>query len=517
MKPIISNFSADFKEIVKKQFNSPALILKDNLGYETITYGELDELIDKCVHYLVDELSLKEGSKIVTLLPNSAEMVIVFLATIRAGMDFAPLSCNTSDYEINRWINIIDPDVLLATDLLHKKVIKNREVNGAPASFIKTDGDFEWLSKSRAEFEYKNDGASLYISTSGSTGAPKALVIDSNLLWSSGRSFSEFHNLSNQQIRIWNYLPMSYLGGLHNLALIPLSTGGSILIDEPFNGGTFLHFWQTVERYKINTLWLVPTIVQGLLKFSKRMPEDILYRIKSSVNMAFIGTAPISLNDKVKFEKIFGIPLLENYGLSETTFITSERLNSVGEREEGTTGEPLPYVDLKFKEKDNWDTADGNSYREICVRSPYLFKGYLNEKGDIEKNTDSEGFFRTGDIGTMTDNKQVKITGRVRDVIKKGGLLVSLSEVEKLAKESNLVGDASAVKIPHSFYGESYILYIVPMNENDDNKNNLVSSVEAYLQNILVKYKWPEKIVLAKPFPRTESGKVQKHLIKEDL
>lgn len=82
----------------------------------------------------------------------------------------------------------------------------------------------------------------------------------------------KFHDLKDAQLRFWNYLPMSYLGGLFNLALIPLSTGGSLVIDETFSGKTFLQFWQTVERFDINAIWFVPTIARGLLSMAERTP-----------------------------------------------------------------------------------------------------------------------------------------------------------------------------------------------------------------------------------------------------
>ncbi len=107
-------------------------------------------------------------------------------------------------------------------------------------------------------------GGKIIMPSSGSTGEPKAIVLDADRLWLSASAFLKFHQLENQQMRFWNYLPMSYLGGLFNLSLIPLAAGGSIYIDDIFNGKTFLTFWQLLNDLKLNTLWLVPTILRGL-------------------------------------------------------------------------------------------------------------------------------------------------------------------------------------------------------------------------------------------------------------
>src|SRR3990167_10839401 len=107
----------------------------------------------------------------------------------------------------------------------------------------------------------------LIVPSSGSTGEPKAIALGGDRLWASAKAFIHYHHIdsANTGLRFWNYLPMSYLGGLFNLTLIPLAAGGSIFIDSTFNGKTFLGFWAAIERYKIDSLWLVPSVLRGLL------------------------------------------------------------------------------------------------------------------------------------------------------------------------------------------------------------------------------------------------------------
>ena len=166
-------------------------------------------------------------------------------------------------------------------------------------------------------------GGKLIITTSGTTGAPKAILIDGDRLWSAGLAFLELHALKQSRLRFWNYLPMSYLGGLFNLALIPVASGGSFVVGEPFSGKTFLGFWQNIERYGVDALWMVPSIVRGLISLAERTKS---LQPPPPIRNCFLGTASITLSEKTKFRNLFGIEMLENYGLTETTFLTSEKI-----------------------------------------------------------------------------------------------------------------------------------------------------------------------------------------------
>lgn len=517
MSSSIRSFSSDFEKLVEKQPNATAIILMNELSPVELSYLDLYRLIQRTVSFYQHERGLKKGDAVVALLPNSLEMVVTFLASVVAGLRFAPLSCIATPHEIERWIKLVKPAFTFGTDLLSDSSQNAVISGGSELIALKPDGLFEWLGEHESDRVTESGGAELLISTSGSTGEPKALVINADRLWSSGIAFANVHGLGERNLRLWNFLPMSYLGGLYNLAMIPLATGGSVVLDSPFNGSTFLNFWQTVDRYAINTLWLVPTIVNGLLTMARRQPKDFLEKICSKVNFAFLGTAPISLETKERFESVFGIPLLENFALSETTFISSEQLNVPNTRKEGTTGFKLPYVDIDLIFTEQPETISQlESFGEIRVKSPYLFTGYLQPDGTIHPARDSEGYFRTGDLGAFTPDGQLMITGRVRDILKKGGYMVSLREIENAAVQFDGVAEAAAVKISHHFYGESYNLYIVPEKAASFDQQHLLDQFIPYLHNQLVQYKWPEKISVLAALPKTSSGKVQKHLITGD-
>lgn len=503
MNIAMRNFEADFRNLVADRAADTAIIYNDAV----ITYKDLDFYIEKML-LLFNKMGICQGDVILSLLPNSSEALICFLATLRGGYGYAPLPCHATEREIKHWINLTKPTMCIKKENMQEDdILKNmvdRIVN------IKCDGKMEFLA------EMKSDGICsvvslkknprLFLSTSGTTGEAKAMAFDGNVLWSSGYHFGEFYNLKKLNLRIWNYLPISYLGGLFNLCLIPLAMGGSIVITEPFNGKTFLNFWQTVAKYEINSLWFVPTIIKGLLSIADIIKHS--RREADNIKIAFLGTAPIDLQTKERFEKLFKIRLFENFALSETTFFAAETEEVVRQRKESCVGSILPYTEVKIEKMTPYE-----EWGEIKVKTPFLFLGYLDHCGKIYRVTDEEGFFATGDHGYINEQGLLFLKGRREDVIKKGGLFVSLREIEALVNGFPEVDELAAVRVPHEFYGESYVLFAKARQTQDSKK--IKEQLEFWLHSNLVKYKWPQEVVMVDNLIKTSSGKIKKGALQE--
>lgn len=501
---LIRNFGNDFTEIANAKPDSIAITVKNKELSGQFNYSELLELVNKCIHfYHINNIA--PGERILSVLPHCIESLVSFLGVAKGGFEYAPVPYEITAREFERSLNLLKPSVCLCDKKFHPDLIKLCEHNNIPMLAIDTDLEFSWLPETCNTYVNKND-STLYLSTSGTTGEPKAIVIDINTLWSSGYKFLEYHNLLNTPLKFWNYLSLSYLGGLFNLTLIPLVTGGEILLTESFHPRMFLFFWKTVEEHKLNAIWFVPTLLKGLLNIAGRSKKPFDTNISKQLKCCFLGTAPIDLETKEKFEATFNLTLFENFALSETTFFTSESFSTIKNRTEGSVGKILPYTDIKFVSISNEDETDcSNKVTEMYVKSPFLFKGYLQEDNNLLLELDDEGYFATGDLGHIEENTVI-IDGRKKDVIKKGGFFVSLREMEIIAQNFEHVKEAAAVTIPHDFYGESYVLFI----EISGEKNHLYKEFQNWFQSNIIKYKWPEKIVFKEGFPRTSSGKVRK-------
>jgi acyl-CoA synthetase (AMP-forming)/AMP-acid ligase II len=505
LSPLIRNFRADFEAIVRRGRDRVALI--DARTEQSYSYGALLDLLPRYKALFVAN-GAQPGSTIAALLPNSVEMFACFLATVYYGYGFAPLSSDATASEIDRWFRLTKPRLALAGGLLQQPA--RTTIGGLCALCeIVVDGGLAFLPQGIDDVTGPASPATLYLSTSGTTGEPKAMVIDSNVLWSSGCAFIGVHKFVDEECRFINILPMSYLGGLFNLGLIPLAKGGSCVIQEAFSGRSFFEFWHTVERFEVNVMWLVPSIVRGLLAMVRRTRVDAARR-PQQIRACFLGTAPIDLATKKDFEESFSIPVLENFALSETTFFTSETLDTRHRRVEGSVGEVLPYVELRLAPVSSSEES-GTVVSEIRVKTPFAFKGYLDSTGVLDQPVDELGFIRTGDIGQLDEKGRLIVQGRLRDIIKKGGYFVSLASIERLCREHEDVAEAAAVAVSHPFFGESFVLHVQTRSTAAD---NWIAHVFApWLHGRLAKHMWPERILLTQEFPRTSAGKIRKHLM----
>jgi acyl-CoA synthetase (AMP-forming)/AMP-acid ligase II len=504
----IRSCRTDLKRLFDAQPEAPALI--DGESGTALSYADLDALTARAAAYLQEHGATPERP-VVAVMPNAMDTLVLFLGALRAGVDFAPLTCQTTTRDLSAWLDLVKPAVCLYT-LASSDVVETTRTD-VPRISIVPNARFEWLASTQAKPLYDSGRASrLLLHTSGTTGEPKVLAFDGDRLWSSGRAFARHHDFLAADCRFFNILPMSYLGGLYNLCLLPLSVGASVAVGDAFSGRSFISFWNDLERLEVNVLWLVPTIMRGLLSLTRRTKSRGTELVRSEIRACFAGTAPIDLATKQGFEQEFGIPVLENFALSETTFITSETLGSRFRRKEGTVGEVLPYVSVRTTP--THDDED-EEVREIEVKTPYLFLGYLRADGNVELPETPDGYFRTGDLGELVGDGTLRFQGRTRDIIKKGGYLVSLREIEVVAESHPLVDEAVAVPVTHDFYGEDYVL-ACRLSPDADPKEAL-ADIRIWLNGNVAQYKWPGKIIQRDDFPRTPSGKVRKRLLSEEL
>ncbi len=499
MSSYLRSFDKDLSDLVA--INSDAIVLIDEETGVEISWAKLDAMVIQVQNWLAS-IGVKPGEVVLSLLPNSVETLVLFLACMRYGYGYAPLPPSSSTREIEQTCGMVLP--ALAVILADADGRVAQVPNLPKTHVVQLDLGFAWAAKANPSSEVASalsgPSGKLYMSTSGSTGAPKLMVIDGNRLWSSGCAFVAENTFLGADACFYNIMPMSYLGGLFNLGLIPLACGGKIVVSPAFAGATVLRFWQDVMRYGVTILWLTPTMLRSLVRVVgprwKSIPKANL-----KVSATFLGTAPIDLEEKETFENIFGIPVIENYGLSETTFISAEKLADRGSRVQRSVGQVLPWVDMRLTES------------KIEVRTPFTIDGYIGSDGKFLPVKLDE-WFDTGDIGHMNDATLV-LDGRIRDVIKKGGILIHLSEVDTLMRQYQHVIDVATVDIPHAFYGEDYVLFVVFDEEFTASESEGLDGVRAYLTNNLVQTKWPAHVIPIKAIPRTRSGKVAKDELRK--
>lgn len=449
------------------------------------------------VRALVSWLSSIPSSRLLTNLPNSPLLAKLVLACLISGREICCLADGSTSNETLKAILLLRPDLVILepSSLGSQEVSELAEVRWIYTSELqeKTDALLvlgDPVQSSFAGFSYGN----LIVFTSGSTGQPKGLLLKGDRLWKSARVFADIHQLSHEN-RFWNYLPMSYLGGLFNLLLIPIAAGSSIFMDSAFGPKTFLQYFAILEREGIDSVWLVPTIARGLKRLAKTKSTSSVNALK--IRNVFIGTAPSTEKERAEIGELFGCTALESYGLTETTFITCE-IPSLSPQ-----GEPLtvvyPGVETRINPKDS----------SLEVRSPYSFVGSFLDSGVFVPN-DSE-WVNTGDVCTV-ENGIVRPIARVREIVKKGGLLINLPEIEVLARERVTWGEVVAVPFEDDFYGENYCLVFESRGAMDD-RTELIG----FLATNLSRSKLPKDVIEVSKIPALRSGKPDKQKLAKSL
>ncbi len=500
----LRSFRADFDALCSEKSHSRAII--DARTGRVWTYSAMHEAAAG-VGALLAAQGIRPGDRVFSILPNGVEQFFSFLASLRLGADFCPISPLSTASEARRFALLCKSAVGLVPDSCDQALAEELRNATSKKKLLRFALGGDLPSGACARAPASAAAAKLILFTSGTVSAPKAIVIDTDRLWSSACAWTKFHSFLGHDSRFYNILPMSYLGGLFNLGLIPLACGGSFVISDAFSAASALQFWQEVRDGGVNTLWLAPTMLRALLALHRPDPE--LQKAYKQIRVSFLGMAPCGLPDKERFEKTFGIPLLENFALSETTFLSSEKLGDGLPRCPGSTGRPLPWVDMKFEAP-----AQG-APSEIAVKTPFLFDGYLTASGKIDPPPTADGHLRTGDLGALEDGGILVIKGRSKDVVKKGGYLVMLRELEEAAAQHAAVAEAAAVGVPHDFYGETAIVFVRLRSAGQERA--AVEEVAKHLTTVLAKFKWPSQIVAVTEFPKTESGKTQKRLLLERL
>ena len=505
---MIRSFKTDIERVVRE--NSQQRALLDSKTGRVWTYTALFEAMIG-FGALLTSTGVRPGDRIFSVLPNGVEQLVAFLAALWCGVDFCPISPLATLDESCKCILASRCVAGLVPYNLNPHI---REKLGEctlkkSAISVPLDGDLtRYATRVAAQVDAANaQSGRLLIFTSGTTANPKAVVHDGDRLWSSAMAWSEFHSWLDRDARFYNILPMSYLGGLFNLGLIPFACGGSVVISDPFSGTLALKFWRQIKQNDVNTLWLAPSMIRALVRLYK--PSAEIDAARSQVRASFLGMAPIGPSEKERFEDLFGIQLLENFALSETTFLTSKKLGDSPRRHPGSVGKPLPWAEVRLS-----PLADDPSRSEIEAKTPFLFNGYMDSQGEISRPLTPDGFFRTGDLGVFGEGEVLILKGRWKDVVKKGGYLITLRDIEEVAEGHELVKEAAAIGVPHEFYGETPVL-CVELSGGGRLPKEILGELRTLLTKGLAKFKWPGEIVAMESLPRTESGKVQKWVLKD--
>lgn len=450
-----------------------------------MTFSQLWNEVDS----LSREFRRMRMSSVVLALPNSTPTLTAYLACLVSGVDCCIVGDVFAEQELARVLSAIKPDFLLVNERVENPV-GGSTTHGVITLSIDTVRDSAFAGPSEAvEPKFSNAYGRQLVATSGSTGEPKLLALSGEHLWASAETFGSVYKLGPRNI-FWNYLPMSYLGGTFNLLLIPLASCSKVVVDNSFNASTLLKFLGTVERFEINTIWFVPTILRGLRRLLESSSEQSVF---PGQILAFIGTAPSTFAERRWLEELIGCHVYENYGLTETTFLLFEPLRGPG-HDAPTAMQAFPKVTFS-------NLQHGKTLR---VKTPFLFEGYFSAHSGYVP-VEREDWFDTGDLIHAEAGQGFVVSGREKDVIKKGGVLINLMAIESFARELVTWGDVAVLPVEDEFYGENYNVVFETRGVSTDR-----ADIVAHLSRFLTKQRMPRDVVELQSIPKTRTGKVDR-------
>jgi malonyl-CoA/methylmalonyl-CoA synthetase len=334
--------------------------------------------------------------------------------------------------------------------------------------------------------------------TSGTTGRSKGAMLTHGNLYSNAESLRQAWEFSRDDVLL-HALPIFHIHGLFVATNVSLLSGASILFLPKFEPDAVL---QALPQASV--MMGVPTFYTRLLK-DARLGKDNTRHMRLFIS----GSAPLLPETHSQWRARTGHAILERYGMTETNMSTSNPYR--GARIAGSVGLPLPGVEIRVADGEGHPVTQGD-IGLIEVRGPNVFKGYwrMPEKTEAEFRTD--GFFMTGDLGTIGPDGYLHIVGRGKDLIITGGLNVYPREIESLLDELPGVEESAVVGLPHDDFGEGVTAFLVLKPGAD-------LTQESVLENLggrLARFKLPKRVFFVEQLPRNSMGKVQKSALRQD-
>ncbi|MBS0238634.1 MAG: AMP-binding protein [Proteobacteria bacterium] len=472
-------------------------------GAEPLTYAGFRTLVMRTIARLND-FGIGRGDRVAIVLPNGPEMATAFVATASAAT-VAPLNPGYRADEFDFYMSDINTKALIVEEGSTSPAVGVAEKRGITVITLKSDpahgaGAFTLSAETGREQPARpgpaeSDDTALILHTSGTTSRPKIVPLTHANVAASASNIATALNLASGD-RALNIMPLFHIHGLIAGVLAPLSRGGSIFCTPGFNA---LKFFSAMEEAAPTWYTAVPTMHQAIVGRASHNRE-IIARHK----LRFIRSSSSSLPPQVitELEAAFGAPVVEAYGMTEAAHQMAS--NPIGgTRKPGTVGIAAG-PEVAIMDPDGNLLAAGET-GEIVIRGGNVTAGYENnDKANAEAFTN--GWFRTGDQGTIDTGGYITITGRLKEIINRGGEKVSPREVDEVLMDHPAVLQVVTFAVPHDKLGEDVAAAVVLREGKQATERELRDFASEHLAN----FKVPRKILLLPEIPKGATGKLQR-------
>lgn len=448
--------------------DKPAIVTDDR----SITWAELWREVQAGAAYLSEQLGDAPQAKVALLMPNTWQHVVAYLSVVHAGHMALPIDVIFKPLEIEAVIRQVPP-ALLITDKAGAERVKGMDVKVINVEDFPTEPPVKTLSYPRQPV---NEQIACLLFTSGTTGKPKVVP------------YTHHMHMWNVDVcsRVWNWTEddsqLISVRFSHMLGLVlglsgTLYHGNTMYLQDRFNEKDTL---ELLSSGKVSIFQHGPLVFTRLLQVPDRASYDL-----SKVRLFISGSGPLAPALWQEFKDVYGAEILEVYGTSETGRIAS---NLLEERIPGGPGRPLPGVEVKFDE-----------HSQVLVRSGGVFPGYLGNEEATKENLTDDGFWKTGDIGELKDDRLI-LKGRVKERIRKQGYSISPRDVEWALHKDPRVKEVYVMGVQRPGLPNDQIVYFISGDISED-------EVKQFCAENLPSVWRPDRIFLLDALPRTRTGK----------
>jgi long-chain acyl-CoA synthetase len=498
----------------------------------TYSYNEFGTMVQRAVTFLHDQVGLRRGDRLVTILFNHDITVVLYFAAWSSGITVVPINVDepadkmrfilehSEASAVCCWHSYVEEVKGLQRDLpalRHMVVVKDDGFMENNVQVVRGETNYGPLAPGDTFHGGSLEDEALLVYTSGTTGHPKGVVLTVENLLIDADAIADWHHFGLND-RLMCVLPIHHVNGIVVTLVTPFYYKGSTVLNRKFKSDTF---WRRLHKDHVTCVSVVPTLLEFLLDAGEDLSSYRFDRFKGFI----CGAGPLLKETAMRFEDRFHFPILHGYGLSETTCYScflpddlsrDEHRHWLRDYEFPSIGVPLRHNVMTIL-NDHGQPLPEMARGEICIRGGTICAGYF-KRDDANEAAFKWGWFRSGDEGFYARDKQGRpfffISGRLKELIIRGGVNISPLEIDDALKSHPLVQFAMAIPFEHRYYGEEIAAYVVP-------RDGAISPTERDLlehcRRLLPFSKCPKVILFGHEVPYTSTGKPKRLELKSRL
>jgi len=473
----------------------------------SIDFGRLDRIAIDIAAYLKSR-GIEKGSRVLLLSDGNLEMLLIWLGVWRLGAVVCPFNLEMNEKQMVPLTATLGPALIV----YHKEIDLQKMIGGHGAPRVRF-GNWSPDGAKDPQDEFfcaltPGDAASLperndpmdpaaIVCTSGTTARPKIIILHHAIMWMNGLNTLEYLGLTEDD-RILEYRSFGW-NSPQIVTLMPfLEKGMTMHVAKRFSHS---RFFEWVQKHGITFSAGVPTVISMLLN----KPLGFTAKDVPTLRLMSCSSAPLTAQQWKQFEEMYGLTLLTWYGMSETGWICGNRHYK---KKMGTVGPAAPHQELKIVDGAGNECPPG-AEGEITVGGPQMAIGYLLDDGSVEPILGKR--MKTGDLGVEDPDGFIRVTGRSKDLVIRGGVNIAPLEIDEILIKHPGIAEAAAVGVPDKIYGEEVVCYVVPKD-----KSLTEAMVLEHCGKFLPPAKTPKQVLFAADLPKSDRGKVLREKLRDD-